>query len=220
MTEVPDHLLARSKARRAALGLGGDDGDGGGAVVPAAASAAPAEATAAAKPAAAAGPPPEDKKLEAERAARAADVARRKEALKRNRIPIWATPVLFSIPVWGFLYAGTFGERAHHDELPPTPAELYAANCASCHGANGEGGAGPKLADGEVLLTFPDTEEGEAAHIEWVENGSQTRRGEPYGDPNRPGGQRVAASGGMPAFAGTLTPEEIEAVVAYERDEL
>lgn len=93
---------------------------------------------------------------------------------------------------------------------------VYAANCASCHGARGEGGVGPKLAGGEAKLTFPN----EADHVNWVKTGSVAMKGKRYGDPNRPGGQRGPATGAMPGFGAQLSDEEIAAVVAYERDGL
>jgi len=58
--------------------------------------------------------------------------------------------------------------------------------------------------------TFPD----EAAHIDWVKTGSQPFAGKPYGATGK------IATGGMPGFEGSLSEEEIQAVVAYERDEL
>lgn len=77
-------------------------------------------------------------------------------------------------------------------------------NCASCHGANGEGGVGPAL--GGVLTTFGAC----PSHIEWVTLGSA---GFPdgYGDTNKP------TAGGMPAFSGSLSEEQIAAVAAFER---
>lgn len=77
-------------------------------------------------------------------------------------------------------------------------------NCASCHGANGEGGVGPAL--GGVLTTFGACSD----HIEWVTLGSA---GFPdgYGDTNKP------TAGGMPAFGGSLSDEQIAAVSAFER---
>jgi mono/diheme cytochrome c family protein len=95
-------------------------------------------------------------------------------------------------------------------------AQVFAKNCSPCHGAQGEGGVGPKLAGGEAKLTFPN----EADHIAWVDTGSAPHKGQPYGDPNRPGGQHVAKSGGMPPFKGTLTDTEIKNVVSFERDGL
>ena len=75
----------------------------------------------------------------------------------------------------------------------------------------GRGACGdfPHLA-GEVLKTFPE----EADHVKWVQEGSKTKpKGTPYGDPAREGGQHVVEQQAMPGFAGTLTPEELDAVV-------
>ncbi|HWC11047.1 MAG TPA: c-type cytochrome, partial [Acidimicrobiales bacterium] len=85
-----------------------------------------------------------------------------------------------------------------------------------CHGSRGEGGVGPAMAGGQSKLTFPN----EAEHVEWVKTGSAAFAGRSYGDPNRPGGPRPPATGGMPGFAGNLTDAEITAVVKYERDNL
>ncbi len=61
---------------------------------------------------------------------------------------------------------------------------------------------------------------GSDVHIAWVTTGSAGVKGKGYGDPNRAGGQHIATSGGMPGFGATLSPEEIDAVVDYERDGL
>jgi mono/diheme cytochrome c family protein len=54
-----------------------------------------------------------------------------------------------------------------------------------------------------------------------VKTGSLSKpKGTPYGDPNRPGGQRHVQVGAMPAFAGTLSQTQIEDVVQYEREKL
>lgn len=140
----------------------------------------------------------------------------RVQEYKRQRIPVWALGGLVALPFWGVLYFGAFGERGGHEEAAVDGEAIYGSNCASCHGAAGEGGVGPALAGGESKLTFPEPE----AHVAWVEQGSTSVKGQPYGDPNREGGQRIASSGGMPPFQGTLSAEEIEAVVAYERDEM
>ena len=68
--------------------------------------------------------------------------------------------------------------------------QLFQANCASCHGANGEGGIGPKLA-GVVTRDFPN----ETDQIKVVTNGK----------------------GPMPAFGGNLTAAQIRQVVDYTR---
>jgi hypothetical protein len=90
--------------------------------------------------------------------------------------------------------------------------EIYGGppgNCAGCHGANGQGsGAFPALTG--VLTTFGACED----HELWVTLGSsgwQEQVGPNYGDTNKPVG------GGMPAFGGSLTEEQIAAVAAFER---
>jgi len=215
MTEVPDYLLERSRARRAALGLGG----GGEAPAPATAgggdegsSSAPAS-TAAAAAAPAPGPGP------------AAPSARPPEALPtyvapagpRSGIPVWMMPVILMLPLWAIVYLGAFGESSTASG-PATGSEIFhtIAGCQNCHGASGEGGVGPKLAGGEVSKTFPNEQD----QIDFVTKGSATIKGQPYGDPNREGGQHIAKSGGMPTFGGQLTPEEIKIVVEYERSGL
>jgi len=79
--------------------------------------------------------------------------------------------------------------------------------CAGCHGANGQGaGSFPALTG--VLTTFGSCTD----HIEWVTAGSAgfTEQGT-YGDTNNP------VNGGMPAFAGSLSAEQVAAVSAFER---
>ena len=70
-------------------------------------------------------------------------------------------------------------------------AQVYAASCASCHGADGGGGTGPQLAGGAAAKRFPDVEE----QITFVTEGSGT----------------------MPAFGGELTRAQIRQVVEYTR---
>lgn len=68
-------------------------------------------------------------------------------------------------------------------------AEIYSTYCARCHGDGGEGGIGPSLAG--VVDTYPD------ASVQAV----------------------VVATGrnAMPSFRSTLSAEQIDAVVDYER---
>ena len=75
---------------------------------------------------------------------------------------------------------------------PATGAVVFSENCSICHGATGHGGNG-----GPDLRTMPlaQTEEGA---IQQVTNGG----------------------GGMPAFGGTLSEEEIENVAAYVAQEI
>ncbi|MDP8975127.1 MAG: cytochrome c [Actinomycetota bacterium] len=218
MTEVPEHLLKRSRERREALGLAASspqpseaptEGTQG---MSTATPEAPATAAAAseARPAPVSKPEPEPVVEEAVPALSPAA-----QAAMRTKIPMWVMPVLILLPFWGFLYMGAFGDRTV--KKVETPADVYAkAGCSSCHGSGGEGGVGPALAGGVSKLTFPN----EADHIAWVKDGSGPVSGQRYGDPNRPGGQAGPATGGMPGFAGQLSDAEIEMVVKYERDEL
>lgn len=216
MTEVPDHLLARSRARRAALGLGGGD-EGGGAAAADSTDAstgtevekAPA-AAAAAKPAAAV--PAEAKPVE--------PLAPYVEAaVKRKRIPYWAMAVLAFLPVWAVLYAQSLTppETKEASQLD-LGAAIYANKCASCHGGAGGGGVGRQLSDGAVLKTFPNIEQ----QLEFVKNGSAGYEGKPYGDPERDGGAHIGGGFGsakMPAFK-DMKDNELFEVVRYERETL
>jgi mono/diheme cytochrome c family protein len=214
LTEVPEYLLRRSRERREALGLA----TGGGDAPPPSGDAPPPSGES--PPAAAAAPAPGSGDtapavVEPEPAAALPTyIAPR---APRSGIPIWMFPVLVILPFWAIVYVGALAPPQRAVTLTPIQlgAQVFTANCASCHGANGEGvGEFPKLA-GEVLLTFPT----EADHVKWVEEGSQTKpTGTPYGDPARPGGQHVVKLGKMPAFASTLSPEELNAVVLYERE--
>jgi mono/diheme cytochrome c family protein len=212
VTEVPEHLLRRSRERREALGLAtGDEGAPTAAPSPATPPSAEAPAAAAAVPATVeAAPPPAV--VEPEAPPPPYVVAAR----TRSHIPRWAVPVLAALPLWAFLYAATIdpntGKTAPTGPLADGAA-LFASNCAACHGATGGGGVGPQLSGGEVLKTFPAY----ADHIAWVTNGSSLVKGNGYGDPNRPGGQHVAKTGGMPSFKSQLTAQQIAEVVLHER---
>ncbi|HTN78665.1 MAG TPA: cytochrome c, partial [Acidimicrobiales bacterium] len=67
--------------------------------------------------------------------------------------------------------------------------KLYADNCATCHGKTGGGGIGPSLKG--IQSSFPNAADEEAI----VKNGQ----------------------GSMPGFGGSLSDEEIAAIVAYTR---
>lgn len=72
--------------------------------------------------------------------------------------------------------------------------DVYARRCANCHGAGGGGGTGPKLADGAVTEQYPD-----------------------------PADQRAIIADGrnaMPSFSGSLSTDELDAVVRYTREVL
>ena len=86
-----------------------------------------------------------------------------------------------------------FANEPRSGTAGPTPpgAQVFAASCARCHGADGGGGAGPQLAGGAAAKRFPDAED----QIAFVTDGA----------------------GAMPAFGGELSPEQIRQVVEYSR---
>jgi mono/diheme cytochrome c family protein len=205
VTDIPEHLLARSRERRAALGLGGDDP--GAAAAPAGSAPATKSSAAATVPAAAAVAIPEI--VEPPKPVPAYVAA----AKARPRVPVFVAPVLAALPVFAFIYWGTLTPKASpEDPLLAAGAAVYAANCSACHGATGGGGVGRPL--NEVVTVFPE----QGDHIAWVANGgANLAAGTPYGV------GRVAKEGnyksGMPGFGTKLTPEQIAAVVYYERVE-
>ena len=77
--------------------------------------------------------------------------------------------------------------------LPAGGAEIYVARCAGCHGGDGGGGSGPRLA-GRVADDFPDIED----QIAFVSKGRN----------------------GMPAFGSSLSAADLRAVVEYTRSDL
>jgi mono/diheme cytochrome c family protein len=219
VTEIPEHLLRRSRERREALGLT-KPGDAATPAPAAAESTAvePAAAAAAEAPAArvpavparapAPAPPPPPRPEPPHVAA----------ARRRRRIPMWAMPVLAGLPIWGFIYATTLEPPTTPDDPLAVGREIYTGQCATCHGATGGGGVGPALTEGDTLLTFPDFRD----HLVWVREGTEAANPDgTYGDPQREGGPRTLEDlpGTMPAF-GDLTDEELLAVVRYEREQL
>lgn len=206
MTEVPEHLLKRSRDRRNALEGGGDDASS--APVPAAASAtesAPvataAAPVAAATPAVVEPPPPY---VEA--------------ALRRKRIPIWVMPVLAFLPLWAIIYIGGLSPASSGEPSQlETGKAIYSANCASCHGSAGGGGVGRPMTDGNLVKTFPDII-GQLEFV-WLGSNGTGPAGTPYGDPAREGGQHTTLSWNgnpMPNFDKALKQAQLLAVVRYE----
>ncbi|MEO7572434.1 MAG: cytochrome c [Acidimicrobiales bacterium] len=199
MTEIPEHLLKRSKERRSAIG---DDGPTEGAPAASeAVEAAPAVAPVA--PAAAAPAVPEPAKVpEPVRPEVAA-------ALSRRKIPYWAMPVLAGLPLWAYVYQATL-EPAPTGELTPADAggEIYVSSaCAGCHQAGGGGSAAvPALT--EVLVDWPDFRD----QMMWVRLGSTgwQEYSDTYGANAKP------SQGGMPAHP-SLTDQELAEVILYER---
>jgi mono/diheme cytochrome c family protein len=219
LTEIPEHLLRRSRERRAALGLpGGGEGEPGGGSAPAPAE--PAET----RPARAASTEvaPAAARAVVEQPAPQVPTYIAPRGPHKTKVPLWVMPVLVALPLWAFLYPGAFGN--HHKAAAADPLTIgnqvyHSSGCSGCHGSNGEGGVGPALHAGESVKTFPNV----ADQIDWIKNGSLSlKQGTPYGDPNRAGGQRVVkeTTGDMPAFGATLSVQQIQAVVQYEREKL
>jgi mono/diheme cytochrome c family protein len=216
VTEIPEHLLKRSRERRSALGLGGDDGGATeskpAATTPAtttSATPAPAAPSApagrAAAPAAASAPPPKpDSPV----------VAAYK---RRKKIPAWAMLALALLPMWGVLYARAVTTQAVEATGPLAIGEEIYGQCASCHGADGGGGVGYAFSGGEVLQTFPHIED-QLRYVYYGTEGYNLAGIEIYGNPDREGGPHVTGERGpMPAFAGVITDYELVSVVCHER---
>jgi cytochrome c oxidase subunit 2 len=72
-------------------------------------------------------------------------------------------------------------------------ADIYRAYCATCHGADGQGGVGPQL-EGRMQTAYPDIED----QILVVANGRAN----------------------MPAWKARLSAKQIRAVVEYTRTDL
>jgi mono/diheme cytochrome c family protein len=207
LTEIPEHLLKRSRERRAALGLGGGGSDDAPGSSDAPAETVPATTAAAATPAPATPAPVEAPKPVPPKP----DPPYIQAAKRRKRIPFWALPVLAALPLWGYVYVRTLEPPpAGADDPQVMGATVFAANCASCHGGTGGGiGNAPQLSDGKVLETFTDWRDQAA----WVRLGTANWPSANYGDTEKP----VGGSGGtMPSWT-TLTDQQIAAVVLHER---
>jgi mono/diheme cytochrome c family protein len=211
VTEIPEHLLKRSKAAKAKA-----DGAEAPADAPAAPSTAPAT-TAAATPAVAA-----KKAVEAAPAAPVAppDIPVVAAYKARKKIPVWAMVTLSILPVWAFMYVLAMKPVVATATGPlGDGAVAYATNCASCHGAGGEGIAGGAYAftNGSVMKTFPVIED----QLRWVKLGGSEYKTAGItiaGDPNREGGPHVVGSNGvMPGWKANLNDAAILATVCDER---
>jgi mono/diheme cytochrome c family protein len=201
VTEIPEHLLKRSKERRAAIGgeeaPASDAPSATEAVEAAPAAPAPAAAPVAATPEPIAVPEPVRPEVAA--------------AMGRKKIPYWALPVLAALPLWAYVYQATL-EPAPTGELTPVQegGEIYKSSaCSGCHGAGGAGSASVPALTG-VLETWPDFRD----HMMWVRLGSVgwEEYSDTYGATAKP------VAGGMPAHA-ALEDEELALVVLYERVE-
>jgi len=216
VTEIPEHLLKRSKERRDVLGAT----DGAAAVAPAAATKADAPAAATktvAKVAAAevaatvtALPPPPDPAYVA-------------AAKARKKIPFWAMATLSLLPLWALMYMLALRPQEKVVEGPLAIGAKVYSSCAGCHGAEGQGGAGRILYQGEVLKTFTKIED----MLNFVYTGSQpyaTQGIAHYGNPDREGGAHAPLSyNGNPMpmqgekAGGALTEAQILGAVCHVR---
>jgi mono/diheme cytochrome c family protein len=158
-------------------------------------------------------------------------------ALRRGGYPTWLAAAFVIIPLLAVAYilvspngpdCGTAGQlRIDHATglAVNCDGSPYGSNvvdyfgqggaiftqCAACHGAAGEGGAGPAMANGAVLTTFPAGQC--TTQMEWVTLGSAGWPDPTYGATNKP----VGGVGLMPSFGATLSEQQIASVVVYER---
>ena len=204
MTEIPEHLLNRSKARRADA-----SGDSTSDTTPAVATPA---ASAPAVPKEAPAPKPV-----------AQDPAYVVAAKTRKKIPFWAMTSLALLPAWAMLYLIALKPAEKVVEGPMSIGAVTYGSCAGCHGAAGAGGAGRVLYQGEVMKTFPHIED----MLNFVYTGSQKYVAaglKIYGNPEREGGAHAPLSyNGNPMpmqgekAGGALTEAEILSVVCHVR---
>lgn len=212
MTEIPEHLLKRSRAAKGKDEPSGDAGADSGASTAAVTPAASSDSPPAGPPAlaAAAAATPADAPLVA-----AAPKPHFVEAAEsRKRMPMWAMFMLAFVPLWAVSFGGTMQLAEAEDPLFTEAAEVYnvTGGCSGCHGAGGGGGVGYQLSDGSVVETFPHF----ADQMVHVYRGSSAINGEAYGAV-RADGQRVAGTRGVMPAATTLTELELELVIFHER---
>jgi hypothetical protein len=210
LTEIPEHLLKRSKSAKAAAG-GGDPGD---AADTPAESADPGAAPVAASATTPAVPTESLPNLDPEPEPAPPEPAYVTASKARRRIPVWALPVVAALPIWALAFGGTMQQPETEDPLLVEGELFYSeAGCSGCHGAAGGGGSGYALSDGEVLATFPSVID----HLAHVARGSAAIAGEAYGA-ERADGVRVSGSRGqMPAQLGQVPLVELEMIVFHER---
>lgn len=131
--------------------------------------------------------------------------------------------MLLALPIWAAMYVGTL-ERVPQGltGVLGEGEELYVeTGCAGCHRADGGGGIGPELANGEVHLTFTSVED----QMAWIARGSSiVGTGNPYSSPGSQRPRIVLGTPPMPGFgaeaATSLDVESLLAVTLYERTQL
>lgn len=218
MTEIPEHLLKKAAAARAAKEGKAAPADDTAGAAPAD---SPGEAVAPAEKAAPAKKQEPLPTLATPPAAAVPDIPVVAAARNRKRVPYWAAPVLALLPLWGIVYLSAVQPPPEGEGDPLViGAEVYSsAGCAGCHGADGGGGAGAQVNEGNVIQTFADPLD----QVHWLAFGAPggARDDGTYGDEDRPGGARNVDElpGVMAAYADQLSPEELGAVIMYMRSE-
>ena len=203
VTEIPEHLLKRSKDRQQS-----------GATPP----------TDAVATTSAAAPAPVEKAVAQVAPPALPDPSYVAAAKSRKKIPFWAMATLSLLPLWAFMYVAALKPQEKVVEGPLAVGAAVYGSCAGCHGAEGQGSrAARELYRGEVLKTFPKIED----MLNFVYTGSQayaTAGLKVYGDPDRAGGAHAPLSynkNPMPMqgekAGGALTEAEILGVVCHER---
>jgi mono/diheme cytochrome c family protein len=202
VTEIPEHLLKRSKDRQQSGATPSTD----------------AVATTSA-----AAPAPVEKAVAQVALPALPDPSYVAAAKSRKKIPFWAMATLSLLPLWAFMYVAALKPQEKVVEGPLAVGAAVYGSCAGCHGAEGQGGAGRVLYQGEVMKTFPKIED----MLNFVYTGSQayvTAGLKVYGNPDREGGAHAPLSyNGNPMpmqgekLGGALTEEQILGVVCHER---
>jgi len=115
-----------------------------------------------------------------------------------------------------YLHSISIGSQKALDQAAPVGTDgkaLFDGYCARCHtqgfsfgepGVDGGGAFGPNLTAGDTVRQFPD----EKDQIDWVT--ATADLGKPYGT-------RGVSHGIMPHFGEMLSPDQIKAIVDYER---
>lgn len=202
MTEIPEHLLKRSKDRQQSGATPSTDA---------------VATTSAAVPA------PVEKAVVQAAPPALPDPSYVAAAKSRKKIPFWAMATLSLLPLWAFMYVAALKPQEKVVEGPLAVGAAVYGSCAGCHGAAGQGGAGRALHQGEVMKTFPKIED----MLNFVYTGSQayvTAGLKVYGNLDREGGAHAPLSyNGNPMpmqgekLGGALTEAEILGVVCHER---
>ena len=201
VTEIPEHLLKRSRDRRAALGLGGCVGGRRGArravSRPARGDAGDDAAERRRRPHPPARPPRKAAAAAAPPPPPPPDPPYIAAAKSRPKIPFWAMGALSLLPIWMFMYVRSLtqeteeaaGSARRRRRGLRRPARRATAR-------SGEGGVGRPFADGEVLATFPHIED----QLRFVYFGTAEYNlagVADYGNPDREGGPHLTGSFGV-----------------------